>query len=70
MTDEQCSSLPVWKGSVGIEGESFPAIISKWKMSPEELAEANRNGGEVFLSITGQGMPPVSVFVGSPFEEE
>lgn len=72
MTDDECSDLHVWKGEVpiGEGGRPFRTIISKWKMSPEELQEAIKSGGEVYLSITGEGMPPVSVFVGNPFTEQ
>lgn len=63
MTDDQCGSLPVHR-TKDIDG--FPVIISKWKLSPEELAEVARHG-HVYLNIYGQGMPPVSVYADNPF---
>jgi hypothetical protein len=63
MTDEQCSDLPVWKGN---DRDGFPIIVSKWKLSKEDLEEINRTG-EIWLSLTGNGMPPVSVFTEYPF---
>lgn len=71
MTDEQCMDLPVWKGNVPFddEGTMFPAIISCWKLSKEDLKEIQRTG-VIWLSITGHGMPPVSVFTENPFVPE
>ncbi len=64
MTDEQCGDLPVFKGS---DMEGVPVIISCWKFSREDLDEIERTGC-VFLSITGNGMPPVSLFTENPFK--
>jgi hypothetical protein len=68
MTDEQCMDLHVWRGEVphDDEGNTFPAIISCWKFSKEDLEEI-QNTGCVWLSITGNGMPPVSIFTENPF---
>lgn len=68
MTDEQCMDLPVWRGELPHDdaGNTFPAIISCWRLSKEDLEEINRTG-VVWLSITGRGMPPVSVFTENPF---
>lgn len=39
-------------------------VVSAWKLSPEELAEVNANGGVVFMSVrSGQDVFPV--FVGT-----
>ena len=67
-TDEQCSDLPVWVGSVMIDefNNLAPAIISCWKLSKEDLEEIQKTG-QIWLSITGQGMPPVSLFTENPF---
>lgn len=67
-TDEQCSDLPVWKGNAPIDdqGNTTPTIISCWKLSKEDLEEIQRTG-EVWLSISGTGMPPVSLFTENPF---
>lgn len=67
-TDEQCSDLPVWKGEAPIDeaGTKAPMIISKWQPSKEDIEAINRGEG-IYLSITGNGMPPVSLFTESPF---
>lgn len=69
MTDEQCMDLKVWRGEAPHDdaGNTYPAIISCWKLSKEDLDEINRTG-VVWLSITGLGMPPVSVFGENPFK--
>lgn len=63
MTDEQCMSLPVCNTK---DQEGFPVIISCWKLSKEDLETINKTG-EIWLSITGRGMPPVSLFTENPF---
>lgn len=69
MTDEQCSDLPVWKGPATDEnGVTFPVIISKWKLSKEDLEEIQRTG-VIYLSVTGDVQPPVSVFTEYPFNQ-
>lgn len=69
MTDEQCMDLSVWKGeTTDFEtGQDFPVIISCWKLSKEDLDEIQKTG-VVWLSITGKGMPPVSMFTENPFD--
>jgi hypothetical protein len=71
MTDEQCSDLSVWRGDIPCDeqGNCFPGIISCWKLSKEDLEEIQRTG-VIWLSITGHGMPPVSVFTENPFQTE
>jgi hypothetical protein len=64
-TDEQCMDLPVFKG---LNTDGIPVIISCWKFSKEDL-ELIKKTGEIYLSITGQGMPPVSLFTENPFSE-
>jgi hypothetical protein len=68
MTDEQCMDLPVWRGNVPVDaaGTMYPAIISCWQLSKEDLEEIQHTGC-VWLSITGSGMPPVSIFTENPF---
>lgn len=63
MTDEQCLPLQVWKGK---DDSGVPIIISKWTLSAEDLAEIQKTGA-IYLIITGQGMPPVSLHVETPF---
>lgn len=67
-TDEQCSDLPVWKGNAPIDdnGNTAPTIISCWKLSKEDLEEIQKTG-EIWLSISSTGMPPVSLFTENPF---
>lgn len=64
-TEDQCGDLPVWAGS---DQSGHPCIISKWVPSKEELAALNAGEG-IYLMIAGTGMPPVSLFTGSPFVE-
>lgn len=68
MTDEQCSSLHVWKGAAPVDdnGTMVPCIISKWQPSKEDI-EAIVKGDGIWLSITGRGMPPVALFTENPF---
>lgn len=70
MTDEQCMDLPCWKGLTVIDekGTKVPAIMSCWKFSKEDLENIKRTG-VIWLSITGMGMPPVSLFTENPFIE-
>lgn len=62
-TDEQCGDLHVWAGEV--EGVG-PVNISAWQPSEKDI-EAINAGKPVFLSVCGQGLPPVSVFTENPF---
>lgn len=66
MTDEECMDLPTF---VGFTTEGMPCIISCWKFSKEDLEEIQKTGC-IFLSITGHGMPPVSLFTENPFNPE
>lgn len=59
---DKVEPLFVWRGECG----GSPQVISKWKLTPEELAEINRTG-EVWLHVLGRSMPPVAVVVRSPF---
>lgn len=70
-TDEQCSDLCVWQGNVTIdeEGTQVPAIISKWQFSKEDLEEIKKTG-HMWLSITGDSLPPVSLFTENPFAND
>jgi len=63
MTDEECFSLPVFKGK---DAAGYPVIISCWKFSKEDLEEIQRTGC-VYLTICSQGMPPVSLQTEPPF---
>jgi hypothetical protein len=70
-TDEQCSDLSTWRGDMRIDehGNTSPTIVSCWQLSKEDLEEINRTG-KIWLSITGTGMPPVSLFTENPFIQQ
>ena len=63
MSDEQCLGLRVFKGS---DLDGFPVIVSKWLPNKEDI-EAIVKGEPIFLTITGEGMPPVSLQTENPF---
>lgn len=58
MTDEQCMSLKVYRGP---DGRGNPIILTAWRHNKEDL-EALNNGGNLWISISGTGMPPIGVF--------
>jgi hypothetical protein len=64
MTDEQCYSLPVFKG---YDSEDVPIVISKLKFSKEDLEDINRTG-EMYLQIVGHSHPAVSLYTENPFK--
>lgn len=66
MTDEECASLPVFKGQ---DTNGLPVIISKWRFNKEDL-EIIAETGEIWLQIVGDGMPPVSLYTENPFVTE
>lgn len=66
MTDEQCGPLPVHRH---VTADNFPALISCWKLSPEELEEVNRTG-VVYVNTLGQTLAPFSVMGHNPFIKE
>lgn len=59
----ECKDLVVYKGK---DMAGYPVIISKWQLSKEDLEYLNKTG-TIYLQITGNGMPPVSLFVEDPF---
>jgi hypothetical protein len=63
MTDEECSDLRVWRGQ---DTSGSPVIISKWNFSKEDLEEIQKNNC-IYLTIVGNGMPPVSLQTENPF---
>ncbi len=65
MTDDECSSLPVFKGQWP---DGSPCIVSVWQLSDEELQQVVETK-QVYLSIYGHGMPPVSLFTENPFSQ-
>lgn len=62
-TDEQCMPLTVWKG---VCDDGTPEVISCWRFSKEDL-DAIAQTGEIWLRISGHGMPPVSLQTERPF---
>jgi hypothetical protein len=62
-TDEQCMPLPVCRTQ---DAGGNNVIISKWKMSLEELKEVNKTQC-VYVMVVGDGTPPLSVYGQSPF---
>lgn len=63
MTDEECASLETWEGT---DTKGHNMIISLWMPSAKEIEDI-KNGNGVWLSVYGQGMPPVSLYTENPF---
>lgn len=57
MTDEQCSSLPAWKGE---DKDGVPIIVSYWQPNQKDI-ELIKNGHSLCLIVCGENMPPVSL---------
>lgn len=68
-SDDQCMDLPVFQGWSAIDekGTMMPTITSCWRLSKEDLEEINRTG-QIWLTITGCGMPPVELSTEPPFK--
>lgn len=60
--------MKVSKAFQRIEGSWYPSIVTKFKLSPEELERINETG-ELYISILGTGMPPIMPTVLNPFTE-
>ena len=68
--DEDCYGLPVSATYyLNSKEEPVPCLISCWEITPAELAEVQRTG-KIYLSITGIGMPPVSLSAVEPFGDD
>lgn len=65
MTDEQCYPLQVFRG---VDANGFPVIVSKWQLNAEEL-KLIQETGVMYLIVTGEQTPPVSLHVETPFEK-
>ena len=50
-------------------GQKIPFIVSRWKLSPEELQKVQETG-EIWISIMGTSMPPILPMVNHPFKED
>lgn len=57
--------LPVYRY---VDNDGKPYVISKWKLSTDELAEIMRTG-EVWLHAWGTTHPPIAVSGANPFKE-
>tara|TARA_R110002096_G_C14661938_1_gene728380 strand:- start:1814 stop:2050 length:237 start_codon:yes stop_codon:yes gene_type:complete len=54
------------KAHIGQHSDGSKVTITKWQVSPEELADIQRTG-EVWLFIYGAGMTPVALSTIDPF---
>lgn len=50
------------------DNKGVPSMISKWKLSPEEIERINETG-EIWIGILGIQMPPIFPTVFNPFDE-
>jgi hypothetical protein len=67
MTDEECSSLSVWRGDFEGPNGKIPHVISCWKVTAEELAEINRTD-RIWLDVVGFTIQPVFLSGINPFQ--
>lgn len=58
MTDEQCCSLPAFKG-VDIDGNNFIATL--WQPNKEDIEAINR-GEPIVLKVMGTQLFPICLF--------
>lgn len=67
-TDEQCGDLSVWKGDCPIDdkGNTAPTLISCWQPGKEDI-EAIVSGKPIYLYVTSNVQPPVSLSTVNPF---
>jgi hypothetical protein len=57
--------LPV---CIGMQENSYPVVISCWKVTKEELEEIKRTG-RIYLIVLGTMHPPVDLVGISPFQK-
>lgn len=50
------------------EGHNVPFIVSRWKVSQEEIEKINETG-EIWISIMGASMSPIMPLAFHPFKE-
>ena len=69
LTEDQVTSLAVWRGYAPAEGmeDPVPMTISCWKPTKEEMDEFQRTG-RVWLFIWGGSMPPACLSMTNPFQ--
>ena len=71
-TTFKAEGIPDLPAFVGSNQEGSPVIISKWELSEEEIQKIIKNKS-IFLVVSGEGMPPLSMHtetVFSPIELE
>ena len=56
MTEEQCDDLYI----VDVDWSGFPAMVSCWELSSEEIAEITRTG-RLWVAVIGQNHPPIGI---------
>jgi len=68
LSDEQCLSMRVWKGTGPIDdkGTMAPLIISVWKLTREDIEEIKRTG-TIYMICASDQQPPVSLVTENPF---
>lgn len=63
-TDEDCSSISACVATVG-NGDKV--IVTFWKPSYEDI-QAIMAGGGIYMTVFGNGLPPISLTTESPFD--
>ena len=49
--------------------QGWPAVVSCWKLTKEEMEEVKRTG-RIWLAVTGMSMPPVWLDGFNPFQKQ
>lgn len=49
-------------------GQNIPFVVSKWKLSEEEV-KLIQERGEIWISVMGSGIPPMLPMAHNPFTE-
>lgn len=62
------NDIPICRAVQQIEGQNMHTIVTKFKLSPEELERINETG-ELWVTILGVSMPPILPTVLNPFTE-
>ena len=65
MTDDECGSLPCYVAN----GKHGPTVMSRWKLTPQELYEINKTG-TVWVITFGIPPQPVCILGEYPFVRE
>lgn len=64
-----CDEVMPISAFMGENASGQRVTITCWKITKEELEELHRNGGRVWLTILGLGMPPVTLTTENPFRD-